>query len=420
MKGKGILILSQIGLNHLNCFDFIVIGVFLFTLTNSVLFFYLPQYIWWILDSISVLLFVLGLFTSHRISQVDADIIACAICMIVYAIILLFVSIVNFELNYPHLITQQAYFLPYLFPFLILIGINLETFHKIYQYLYLGCFLALLFLISNSYGFIFNTAEVYGKMHDDADSAVWGGLFFWLSMVIAGCPFYMAISVYYMSHITKGNFHKSVIALTILISIIFALSFGRRMAALSGIVFLFSPLLINVFISKNRKKYFFLLFFLCLLLSFFFSQIIELFPILEKRLDIDTRGGLIDDLIIDFNIWDWIWGRGLDATYRSPSGLGGDSIRNMVESGYLDIILHAGLIYLVLFVYIMLRAVYLGMLKGRNIIVKSAGLYLLIHLIMMCTQARPYFSLDYLMVYIAICICGSKKWRKMEYDSRII
>ena len=132
MKEKGYHILPQIAIKNLSSIDFIVIGVFIFTLTNSLLIFYLPQYIWWGLDSISVLFFLLGLFMSHRTSQVDADIIACAICMIVYAIFLLFDSIINLELNFPHLITQQAYFLPYLFPFLILIGIKPEYFHKIY------------------------------------------------------------------------------------------------------------------------------------------------------------------------------------------------------------------------------------------------------------------------------------------------
>jgi hypothetical protein len=249
-------------------------------------------------------------------------------------------------------------------------------------------------------------------MHEDSEEAIWGGLFFYLSMVIAGCPFYMAISVFYMSGLTLNKYHKFVLVLTMVLSIIFTLSFGRRMAAASGIVFLISPFIVNMLIGSRKLYYLFLFFLLCLIGYLFFQEIIDLFPILQKRLNDNTRGGLFDDLIYDFNIVDWVFGRGLDATYQSPSGLGGDSTRSLVEAGVLDIILHAGIIYLFFFLYMVVRAAYLGIIKGKNTFVRSAGLYLLFYLAMMFSQNRPSFSLDFMMVYLSIYMCGCKEWRK--------
>ena len=410
-------IFPDVRFSDVDSFDLIVIGVFLYTLTNALLLYYLPQYIWWVLDLISVALFVFGLLKSRRKSVVDADFVFCSICMIVYALLILLIGIVNLDINVPHLITQSTYFLPFLLPFIVLIGINRIIIGKLYKYLYLGCFIALIFLMSKSYDFIFNTQEVFGKMHEDADNAIWGGLYFWLSMVVAGCPFYMAISIFYMSRSVPNRCNNFIIVLTIILSVIFALSFGRRMSAVSGLLFLVSPFIVNMLYVKHKLKYLLLFLIVGAACYSFYIEFAGLFPILQERLEDNTRGGLLDDLVYDFDALDWLFGRGLNATYRSPSGLGDESIRTLVESGYLDIILHAGILYLLFFSYMLLRATYLGLFKGKNIYVKSAGVYLLLHMIMMITQDRLSFSLDFLMVYIAISMCGSRKWRCMKLDN---
>jgi hypothetical protein len=128
----------------------------------------------------------------------------------------------------------------------------------------------------------------------------------------------------------------------------------------------------------------------------------------------ESRESVIEMFFDDFNKTpgDWIWGRGLFGEFNGGDlGAKETGLRDLIENGYLFLILKGGWIYLGLLILISLKAIYLGLFKSSNVLVKGLALLLIIFYIDMIGYGIPGISLKYMMVFVAISGCNSKRLR---------
>ena len=115
---------------------------------------------------------------------------------------------------------------------------------------------------------------------------------------------------------------------------------------------------------------------------------------------------------------DWAIGKGINGEYFCP-GIDEDAptnYRNIIETGYLQIILKGGIIRLILYLLIAIPALILGLFFSKNLLSKAAGIWIFISLISLYPATVNSFNLNYLLVWISIGICYSKELRILPDD----
>lgn len=130
----------------------------------------------------------------------------------------------------------------------------------------------------------------------------------------------------------------------------------------------------------------------------------------------ESRSIVFQDFFIDFSsIKDWVAGRGIDGmVFRSISEEG--NMAGYIENGFLTIILKGGLLYLVPYILILLRASYLGFIKSNNDMVKSLAALILIYVLMMFHFNLPAFTTRYIFIWIAVSACFTPSLRNYHNE----
>ena len=145
-----------------------------------------------------------------------------------------------------------------------------------------------------------------------------------------------------------------------------------------------------------------------------------LLPRLQSAWFVDTRTFLWLEMRRDFGPVDWIIGRGALGTYYSPyfsmtsiMGITGAWMdRPVNEIGYLHIVLKAGLIGAVLYLFIYLRAVWRSLFAGRTRFELGVGLLLSMHLLEMTVGGAASFSLSRVLLWLMVGVVLSKASRR--------
>lgn len=190
-----------------------------------------------------------------------------------------------------------------------------------------------------------------------------------------------------------------ILIIGIFVSLIISLSIERRedilyiLLTLSGVV---------IFVINNRwfKRF---LFFILIIISFLlmslnnsdiFDIAFKFMPKVEKsnvsysldqdgyrkRMLADSRIKLKHEFVEDMDV-DLIWGRGITGTYNSQSV--SRNPRNIIEMGYYQIILRGGIILLLVYIYVALKAISLALNKSNNRLTKIFAFLIICHLIIM-------------------------------------
>ncbi|PZP44637.1 MAG: hypothetical protein DI598_14245 [Pseudopedobacter saltans] len=148
------------------------------------------------------------------------------------------------------------------------------------------------------------------------------------------------------------------------------------------------------------------------LATFYIANNLEtLFPLLRSRVDEDSRSGVEDYFYASFNgkTSDWIFGRGLTGTYFCP--FFADVNRNIIETGYLNIILKGGLLSLFFYLYLLGYAFFNGLFRSKNVFIKGLSLYILLHIIILIPFGIPFYSYEFFILWVAVVCCFSKSLR---------
>jgi hypothetical protein len=224
--------------------------------------------------------------------------------------------------------------------------------------------------------------------------------------------------------LTYPYHHKKVkifALIVIAVNIAFALYRARR-----GLLFVtVSPLLISYFFvvlfSKKNQRAMLVGVLVAILLSvygldLYMSNQDGFFQRISERIDEDTRTPVEICFYNDFDTpYDWLVGRGLNGTYYCPGVDGNDTTgyREMIETDFLNIILKAGGIYLGILLLVLLPAIFLGLFASRNILSKAAAAWIFIWLLSLYPITAFGFTMNYLLVWVSVGICYSKKIRMM-------
>ncbi|WP_201352035.1 hypothetical protein [Hydrogenimonas urashimensis] len=148
---------------------------------------------------------------------------------------------------------------------------------------------------------------------------------------------------------------------------------------------------------------------------------------LKKNEDLtrDTRTFVVIEMLDDMSLSDEIIGRGAMGTFFSPyfyrlkkAGIeGGDAANRQVnEVGFMHIVLKGGYIMLFLWISILLPASFLGILRSKNIISKMSGYYILSYLLTWFISYAPFFSPEFILLWMATGTCISKKVRETKNE----
>ena len=124
-----------------------------------------------------------------------------------------------------------------------------------------------------------------------------------------------------------------------------------------------------------------------------------------------SREGFIQELINYLNAHPlaWVFGRGVNGYYITSSG----TFRPTIETGYWYLILKGGIIYLFLYVYILLKAAYIGFFKSNNQFVKTLGALCLLRVYMLVPFGLPEVSLDFVLAWHSVSLINSDYLRNL-------
>lgn len=128
-----------------------------------------------------------------------------------------------------------------------------------------------------------------------------------------------------------------------------------------------------------------------------------------------TREDFVNMLIADLNNhpWAWLIGKGSNGSYLVKAGP-----RGTIEWGYWYLILKGGVIYLFLYVYLLLKTVYIGFFKSKNTLTKAMAILCLMCAYSLIPFGLPIVSLDFVLVWHYVRIINTSRIREMT-DSEI-
>lgn len=194
---------------------------------------------------------------------------------------------------------------------------------------------------------------------------------------------------------------------------------ARRGAILMNVTALLGILMVYLIYTKRTFWIIFLSVFFTLFMSVFMSNVKlpSMFDNLQQRGDDDTRTGVELAMKADMNPVQWAFGKGLGGTYYCPLVIDDPNNltfqRRVIETGYLQIILNGGILYLILVGMILFPAVYKGLFKSQNTFTKGAAIFILLWIFYQYPRIVTGFNMYYIEIWIAAGICLSEKIRNM-------
>jgi hypothetical protein len=303
--------------------------------------------------------------------------------------------------------------LPYFASVVLLLPRNIAVYKKIFNVLlFFGGFYLL-------FAFIF-----YDVLHDyDRLNLASQGLVENLSVLLALPVGYMIIN--YPYHAAKkdmfGIGKKNVfIIFLFMVTLFFAIFRARR-----GLIFMCVSTFLcvgMVAILSTKKKMLIIIMSAVILLA---TVVVigsmkehSMFGFLMERGEEDTRSGVEDWMFADMSQTDWIIGKGIKGKYYCPivenvNDAEGGGYRDNIETGYLQIILKGGIINLALLLLMFIPAVYKGLFKSKNVLSKASALWVFLWIIYLYPSGGIVFSMNYVLVWIAVGICYSEKIRNL-------
>lgn len=214
----------------------------------------------------------------------------------------------------------------------------------------------------------------------------------------------------------------------IVISFVLAVLRARRGLMFITFNIMFFAYLIYQYVNKTKVINIILSIFIIILVSAIAVKIYNdnrkgTFSLITERMGQQTRSEVEQYFFSDLKSKDWVIGKGINGQYFCPGvteGVGRVSIyRRVIETGYLQVILNGGIISLGLLLLIAIPAIFKGLFYSKNVLSKTAAIWIFLFLLYMYPGTLTIFSMHYILVWISIGICFSNELRNMS-DSRIL
>ena len=330
-------------------------------------------------------------------------------CRIVLAFLFIWSLFIIFNCNYnwdwfPHLCFKPYNYICLLFPFILVKYITFHNFEKLLRFSYDTVKVSLLFLIV-----CFPLMSRNWSGDDDARGESMQ-LFEVINTYIDGALLFL---LFFINRFNSKE--KKIIYCTLIVTLFCSAYFGRRGVLLSYVLALVFSVIITLLTSniKYKIQYIFALI-IVLICSYYvvFHFASDYFSFIIGRIFDDTRSGVNDDVMEQvFNSDKMLIGRGFMGTYYNTYY----GYRDGIETGYLQLILKGGLIYLILMSIYFIPAIFLGIFKSRNISIKICALYLILFVIIFnVASSNISFSLRYIIAIFCTNMIYNNHCRRLK------
>ena len=314
------------------------------------------------------------------------------------------ISVFKGGINPTRLFGEEGYLLMYMLPYTLLFNVKTFDFARSFRFCIAFAILSLIVV-----GLNFEYVLQANELDFIKDSLGEGNM----SMSFAQMPMLWSISSALVFMNTQFTKHRYVVIsfVTFVLAVMFSMTFGRRGTSIYGIVFSGCGIymyLTNPLISQKKKRRFRIIVYSLVIL--FIILLSNHFSFIMERGTEDSRTGIHDAFYADMTIVDYIFGRGINGTYYDPLIIFQDINfqRRGIETGYLNIILHAGLLYLIPYLILCVTSVYNGLFKSKNTLVQSFAVYILINTLMLAIGSYPVFNLRFFLLWVGILICNNR------------
>jgi hypothetical protein len=298
------------------------------------------------------------------------------------------------------------FFLPYLLPiFLLYSRFDLEFISYYFKYSFIFIIPAILIQL-----YVVLTGVSFAHYREQASS---------IMIFDIGSSFLLITAQF-----SKRKYIFNIVLLYTVIMIFLFTQYGRRGVLVEYMLLLSVMVIIRLrsrllFFKDRIKVYFAGL--MVIVFLFTFGHIITSSYAFQRGFTRDafdqSRGNAFKAFFYDFrSTSDWIFGRGLDGTVLRSLVIDVDRTYDLIENGYLSILLKGGLLYSIPFVLILLRASYLGFYRSNNDMVKALASMILIYLIIMFSFNVPNFTTKYVFLWISVSICFTPGIRNLSNE----
>lgn len=396
-------------------FNILLLGLYLFYIGNM-----LYDYIY-IGSKWSRVLSIVGLFAfwggfikiGRSINGCDKKIKVVYYVLLTVCLCHLIIGLPFYEESISFLLCNPQYMWLFFIPLAFLIPVKFQYVSQLIQWSWLYVLTSLAFSLYYFNDFFYNAEELMASMIG------------WEAYVV-NRPQEPALLLYPITAfaIMFPNFQKKrqiAIVLATVLAVGAGMMAGRRSATAILVALLFVPIFIKYF-QFNKKIIVVGTILLLVMINVSYDKIEyafeETFPVLANRFDKDSRSGVEEDFYKDMdNVTDWVFGRGMNGTYKCTTVASIDRLyRILIETGYLNIILHGGLLMLIPYLILLFYASYKGFFYSNNIFLKGCAIYIFIHILMLYPEGTPKLTLDYFILFLFIRICVSKEWRNYSTE----
>lgn len=229
----------------------------------------------------------------------------------------------------------------------------------------------------------------------------------------------------YFPYISNKKYLILSIIGTILVIILTYIT-GERALFLFMVFAVFSYLMVKYIKSKSLLKLYSIILILaaCLILIYGLYYKVSIFEIIQNYFSesnenaVDSRTFLYFEFSEDFSHYNsWLFGKGILGSYYSETMdiamSRGDYAdfkdRIGIETGFLQYILKGGLLYLVLYMSILIFAIFNAINHSKNDFLKIAALILVGRFFISTISEYPCFDFKNILIWILIGLCLNKK-----------
>ena len=292
----------------------------------------------------------------------------------------------------------------YFVPLMLLFPNNLVFYKKIFDTIFILCICYIL------YDLLF----IRQLLSSDQSSTLSQGIAETSGDLSLPCGFLLFTYAYH------SNKRKLLSVAVIMVALLFAVIRARRtLILMTSTTILFSAIL---YLLTSKRKFLFI--YLSVLIfcvgAIYASEVYKpkenrIFGYLMERGEEDTRSAVELYFYADMKQNDWIVGKGINGEYYCPivEQEVVTNYRGVIETGYLQMILKGGIVSLTLFLLITIPAIFIGVLNSKNMLSKAAGIWIFIALISLYPTTINSFNLRYILVWVSVGICYSKKIRSI-------
>lgn len=306
-------------------------------------------------------------------------------------------------------IVQPISFLIYITPLFMLIRMDEGRIKILSGWLFVKLIIAII-----AYFLLYNKIAVVSSLGDiNIEGSV--SLYSYLNIAQYPSSCFVALSFVFFYSSFTSKWKKYLLWFGFFLSVVAALLLGRRSSAAIPILVVLTKFMYDFY--HNPKM---LLFIIVLAFAIYFGfdyleeKFLSTFIVLQNRASDNTRYWVEHDFYKDMTGLDWIVGRGSEGLiYSSELGY-----RPIIETGYLNMILHGGVIYLFLYLYLLLSAAWKG-LRSKNPLLKSMALYILISVACLYPGGHLSFSLNTMALWICVACCSKRNFRIVKTNVKL-